>query len=179
MLEVCGCRFCFQALLTDAEGDTFFKTLSETRKARIEVHQQHCVVRITADKTTAEYTADDVEKAIISFHVTKLRLKLWKPFVQENKVQKDRGLATLYTQEQLDMVSSLTRVGIQKMNSGDSVSSIPRVADTMLILAACYQRSRQRGCCRSRAYAYTLVTLEGCCTVYNRHSRVRSHGRIQ
>jgi hypothetical protein len=80
-------------------------------------------VRITADKMTAEYTADDVEKALANFHVIKLQLKPWKPYVRENMVQKDRDLSTLYTQEQLDMVSSLTRVGIQKTNSGDSVSS--------------------------------------------------------
>jgi hypothetical protein len=86
------------------------------------VYQQHSILRITADKTTAEYTAFDVEKALQNIHVKKVQLKLWVPWLEEAKVSEDLKLADLFTQEHLDMVTSLTRVSIQKIDGSNTVS---------------------------------------------------------
>jgi hypothetical protein len=91
------------------------------RKAKIEIHQQHSVLRITADRTTAEYVADDIEEALQNVETKKVQLKSWIPWLDTAKVPEDQKLATLYTEEDFHMVTSLTRASIQRMDNTNTV----------------------------------------------------------
>jgi hypothetical protein len=99
--------------------------IGRARKAKLEVQPQQSVLRITADKTTAEYAADDIEEALQSTEVKKVQLQPWIPYLEKGKVPKDGMLATLYTQKDFDMVTSLTRASIQRMDNKNTVGWQP------------------------------------------------------
>ena len=109
------------ALLNLGSEETILNRISRNRKARLEIYQPHSVLRITADKNTAEYAANDVEEALQSTEVKKLQLKPWIPCLAKDKVPGDKKLATLYTQEDFDMVTSLTRASVQRMDNTNTV----------------------------------------------------------
>ncbi|KAF2029350.1 hypothetical protein EK21DRAFT_68022 [Setomelanomma holmii] len=109
------------ALLNAGENETSLNKISSARKVRIEVHKEHNVIRITADKNTAEYAADDVDKALDSTEVRKLQLKSWIPSLKQEKVPNNQKLATLFTQEDFDMITSLTRASIQRMDNANTL----------------------------------------------------------
>ena len=79
--------------------------IARIRNAKLEIHWPTKVLRVTADKNTAEYTANDVEEAISKAHTTSLDLKCW--FAQLDKAQfpPDNNLAGSLPS---DYVSSLT-----------------------------------------------------------------------
>lgn len=95
--------------------------ISGLRKAQIQIHQQHSILRITANKTTCEYAADDIEEALQNIETKKLQLKPWIPWLEEAKIPEDKKLATLYTEEDFRMVTSLTRASIQRMDNANTV----------------------------------------------------------
>jgi predicted flavoprotein YhiN len=95
--------------------------ICESRRAKIEIYQQHNILRITADKTTAEYAADDIEKALKSVVTRKLQLKPWISSLEKNKVPQDEKVATLYTDDDFNLVNSLTRAVIQRMDNSNTV----------------------------------------------------------
>jgi hypothetical protein len=106
---------------TSIDNETILRKISETRKARLEIHHAHSVLRITADKTTAEYAANDIEEALQNTVTRKMQLRPWIPCLEENNSPKDRNLEKLYTQDDLDMVTSLTRTSIQKTDNANQV----------------------------------------------------------
>jgi hypothetical protein len=118
----------WQLTLLNAGDETVLNKISRERKARIQVYQQHCALRITADKTTAEYAANDVEEALQKVEVKKLQLKPWIPCLEEDKVPKDKKLATLYTQEDFDMVTSLIHTSVQRMDNTNTVGQASGVS---------------------------------------------------
>jgi hypothetical protein len=67
-----------------------------------QTHESH-VLRITADKNTAEYTADDVQAVLKNTETGRFSLEPWLPFMVEDTVHKDstahrlssEGLATV------------------------------------------------------------------------------------
>lgn len=93
------------------------------RRAKLEIFPAHSVLRITADKTTAEYAADDIEQALVATCSKKLHLKPWTHLLTKEKVPDNGKLATLFTQEHFDMITSLTRATIQSMDNSNTVRS--------------------------------------------------------
>lgn len=69
------------------------------------------MLRITADKNTAEYTADDIEEALSNAQTTSLDLKPWLTRLDKARLPSDNNLTSIFTQD-IDLVSSLTRAHI-------------------------------------------------------------------
>ncbi|KZM19997.1 uncharacterized protein EKO05_0003344 [Ascochyta rabiei] len=64
-------------LLHAGANDSNLARIAKIRNAKVEIHWPTNVLRITADKNTAEYTANDVEEALSKTHTTSLDLKRW------------------------------------------------------------------------------------------------------
>ncbi|KAH4112949.1 hypothetical protein HBH47_217740 [Parastagonospora nodorum] len=108
-------------LLNAGDEETILTNISATRKARIEVYQPHNVLRITADKTTADYAANDIEEALRKHITSKLQLKTWIPHLEEGKAPADEKLATLYSDEDFRIVTNVTRASIQRMDNANTL----------------------------------------------------------
>ncbi|KAF1360913.1 hypothetical protein EJ07DRAFT_74866, partial [Lizonia empirigonia] len=79
--------------------------IAANRNAKVEIHWPTHILRITADKNTAEYTANDVEEALAHARTTSLDLKRWAPRLDTASLPPTTHLsATLPA----DHVSSLT-----------------------------------------------------------------------
>jgi len=120
------------------DEETILTKISGARKARIEVYQPHNVLRITADKTTAEYAANDIVDTLRTHIASKLQLKIWKPHLEEGKAPKDGKLATLYSDEDFRIVTNVTRTSIQRMDNANTVRlgqllKIPANSDQLVI----------------------------------------------
>lgn len=107
--------------LLKSGDETILDKISKERRARLEIHQPHCVLRITADKSTAEYAANDIQEALEGIVTEKLPLKSWVPCLVEERVPNNKRFAALYTQEHLDTVMSLTRTSIQSSDTATAV----------------------------------------------------------
>ncbi|KAL5116451.1 hypothetical protein ACEQ8H_005687 [Pleosporales sp. CAS-2024a] len=108
-------------LLTSGEQGTLLENISTARRARIEVYQPHSILRITADKTTAEYAANDVEEALQKIELKKVQLKAWIPHLEEGTVPKDKKLAKLYDDDDFRLITSLMRSNIQRMDNANTL----------------------------------------------------------
>lgn len=100
-------------LLNVGESDTFLGKIGQKRRAKLEIHREHGVLRITADKTTAEYAADDVEDALNKAQSKHLNLRPWLPLLVKGKTPKPKHLTSMFTQSDLDTVSALTHTCIE------------------------------------------------------------------
>jgi hypothetical protein len=75
------------------------------RKAKIEIIADS-VLRITADKSSAEYAADDVEQLLKKTELQTFNIDPWLDYIQEDRVPKDKPTrmfspATLHEVERL------------------------------------------------------------------------------
>lgn len=120
MLEVCVHVSPQRAMLILLDESPLAK-IRQTRKVKLEIQLAQSVLRITSDKTTAEYAANDVEEALQNTAVTRVDLEPWTKYLVKSKVPEDGMLATLYTQEDFDMVASLSGVSIQRMDNKNTV----------------------------------------------------------
>ncbi|KAF1919148.1 mitochondrial inner-membrane-bound regulator-domain-containing protein [Ampelomyces quisqualis] len=113
----------WQSIMLNAgeDDETLLDRISNARKAKIEVYPQHSILRITADKTTAEYTADDIEEALRNVHSQKLRLNHWAKFLDKAKLPPDNKLVTLYTDDEFRLVTSLTGASVQRMDDANTM----------------------------------------------------------
>jgi hypothetical protein len=78
-------------------------------------------LRITADKATAEYAADDIEEALHDTESRKMNLKPWISCLVKDRVPADQKLAPLYTEEDLEAVTKFTRASVQRMDNVNTV----------------------------------------------------------
>lgn len=104
------------ALLNVGESDTVLDKIGQTRRAKFEFHQQHGILRITADKTTAEYATNDIEEALANTESKHLNLRPWLGVLAEGKIPKPKHLASMFSQIDIDTVSMLTRTVIEKVD---------------------------------------------------------------
>jgi hypothetical protein len=109
---------------SNLEGETLLDQISRARKASIEIYRQNSILRITADKTTAEYAANDVEEALRNSQGQKMHLKPWLPYLREDDVPANQKLATLYPEVDLQMVTSFTRTSIQRLDTANTVGGL-------------------------------------------------------
>lgn len=105
------------------------------RKTKLEIHRQHSILRITADKTTAEYVANDIEKALQDVAVKQLGLEPWIDSLEPSKVPKDKQIAALYTNEDLQMIASFTRVSVQRTDKNYVSTSLHCAASELTCIA--------------------------------------------
>ncbi|KAI8936595.1 hypothetical protein NX059_006997 [Plenodomus lindquistii] len=125
-------------LLNVGESDTILDRIGQTRRAKFEVHQEHSVLRITADKTTAEYAANDIEEALKNVAAKTLNLRPWLSVFVEGSIPGPRSLTSVFTQNDLDTVSTLTRTCIETVQGaflsirGLDASSVAEAERTLI-----------------------------------------------
>lgn len=96
-------------LIISTEAPTILDTIAANRSAQVEVHNSACVIRITADRWTAEYAAGDVVAALENLHVMPVDLR---PFVERRTEVADLAV-TLLGSEAIRMIEGLTRTEVQ------------------------------------------------------------------
>ncbi|EUC31937.1 hypothetical protein COCCADRAFT_99951 [Bipolaris zeicola 26-R-13] len=84
------------------------------RKVKFQIYKQHDILRITADKSTAEYAANDVEEALQRTEVKRMNLKNYMRLLDPNMIPRDQPLdmTTLFSQKDRDVISALTKTSI-------------------------------------------------------------------
>jgi hypothetical protein len=124
-------------------NDSTLTRIARVRNAKAEIHWTSNVLRITADKVTAEYTADDIEAALSKTHSKTFTPEHWKGLLAEQQVSKRSSLSDSLP---LDYVSSLTGTYIAKDNNNkDTVRSV----NSMLVCFADDRRYKYMGWMRA------------------------------
>ncbi|CAA9959040.1 SLS domain containing protein [Pyrenophora teres f. maculata] len=102
-------------LLNSGQKETVLDKIRRARRAKVEVLKQYDVIRITADKSTAEYAANDIENALQTTVTERMNLLPYKPLLVDGIVSNDKksDLTELYSQKTLDTVSKLTQTVIE------------------------------------------------------------------
>ena len=85
--------------------------IGRERRARLEVYEQDNVVRITADKNTAEYAADDVEALLQDCKSDLFDLEPWIPSLETAYATAEVG--AIFPEEALREVASMTGALVQ------------------------------------------------------------------
>lgn len=105
-------------------NDSALARIAKVRNAKAEIHWPTNVLRITADKNTAEYTADDIEATLSKAHTTVFHPQRWI-----EQLDKDRA-SNLAASLPVNYVSSLTGAHIVATNN-DNVRPFDSVPDVM------------------------------------------------
>lgn len=121
-MEVRVCASRHETHTDFATGDDSTLTrIAKIRNAKAEIHWTSNVLRITADKVTAEYTADDIEATLSKTHSKTFTPEHWKGLLAEQQVSKRPSLSDSLP---LDYVSSLTGTYLARDNNKDTVRSV-------------------------------------------------------
>ena len=99
--------------ITIGSTDSLVDTVGRARHAKMQLHPGHQVLRITADKTSAEYAADDIEQALRNPHFSKLDLRPWQPRLALGTTITRARMISLFTKANLDTISARTRTTIE------------------------------------------------------------------
>ena len=117
-----------QLLLNPGRDKATLDVVARTRNTKIQVHRAHNVVRITADKTAAEFAANDIEDALRNAESVTIPFEGWDarlndprvdPIKKNSKRSSTTDVARVFTQNDLDHVSQITRTSIS-LASGNS-----------------------------------------------------------
>ncbi|CAI6333173.1 unnamed protein product [Periconia digitata] len=106
-------------LLQSGVSPTPLDRVGIIRKAKIEIDASSSVIRITADKTTAEYAADDIEQLLKGIHSTRLDLKKWIPYLSD--YDESKGMRAYLPDNVLHNISAMTQASVLPV-TGDTIS---------------------------------------------------------
>jgi hypothetical protein len=98
-------------LLTSGSDMTPLDRIGQDRRAKIEVHWPHNVVRITADKNTAEYAADDIEQLLRSVATKTFKLQPWHAYMTSDATA--NPLIAAVPETSLKAVAAMTGTTVQ------------------------------------------------------------------
>jgi hypothetical protein len=98
-------------LLSSGSDNTPLDRIGKERRAKIELHWPHNVLRITADKNTAEYAADDVEQLLQNTETRRFHLKPWIPYLDTNYTAAE--LSRVIPERSLEAVATMTGATVQ------------------------------------------------------------------
>jgi hypothetical protein len=101
---------------TAAEKETLLDKIRRTRRAKLDIYKPHDILRITADKTTAEYAANDVEEAFQHTQRSRMNLNTYLGQIAKRDIKSDWKsdlVSLLYTPKDFDVVSMLTRTSVE------------------------------------------------------------------
>jgi hypothetical protein len=108
-----GCTPSHLPMTVEALTDSFtannspLSQIASDRKVKVEIHWPHNVLRVTADKATAEYAADDIESLLQKAHSHKFQIKPWLPYLDSNGTPD--AFRAIYSEQTLNVVSSMTK----------------------------------------------------------------------
>ncbi|KAG9190846.1 hypothetical protein G6011_08934 [Alternaria panax] len=103
-------------LLKAGEKDTLLDKIRRTRRVRLDTYKSHDILRITADKTTAEYAANDIEEAFRHTELKRMNLNSYLRQIANRNIKidpKSNLVSLFYTQKDFDIVSKMTRTSIE------------------------------------------------------------------
>ncbi|OCL08393.1 hypothetical protein AOQ84DRAFT_340442 [Glonium stellatum] len=103
------------SLLTIGGTPTFLDQIGQARNAKIEIYWPHNVIRITADKSTAEYAAQDVEDYLRDTEAQRLRLEPWRPLLPEDQRSKE-SLVDLFRPKDITLAEEMSGAIIQPVS---------------------------------------------------------------
>ena len=88
--------------------------ISRARNVKFDIYKPHDVVRITADQSTAEYAANDIEEALQHTEMKRMNLKNYMWLLQDGTIPQDErmDLTSIYSEKLLDLAASITRTSI-------------------------------------------------------------------
>ncbi|KAF2020615.1 hypothetical protein BU24DRAFT_416283 [Aaosphaeria arxii CBS 175.79] len=130
--------------------------IRNTRKAKVEIFSPHNVLRITADKSSAEYTTSDIEEVLSQVQSHKFDLSAYQWLLDEHATMANRkgGMSDLVSQEALEQISSLSgtvlrvihddAIVIRGMRS-ESIQEAVRLLVNMLPLKETYDYTLHTG----------------------------------
>lgn len=101
------------AFISLGNTNSLIDTVGRARHAKMQIHRGHCILRITANKTSAEYAAEDIEKALVNPYLSKLDLRKWQPRLTPGTAPKRAYMTSLFPQASLDAVSTRTNTVIE------------------------------------------------------------------
>ncbi|KAJ5023960.1 mitochondrial inner-membrane-bound regulator-domain-containing protein [Bipolaris maydis] len=121
-------------LLTVGEHNVLDE-IARIRKVKFQIYKHHEILRITADKSTAEYAANDVEEALQRTEVKRMNLKNYMCLLEPDMIPQDQqlDLTTLLKQKDRDVVSALTKTKAKRslINLLPLRDSITRTSDML------------------------------------------------
>ncbi|KAF3006590.1 hypothetical protein E8E13_007011 [Curvularia kusanoi] len=94
-------------------SESALSRIGRVRNAKVEIHWPSNLLRITADKTTAEYTADDVEATLSEAQGRTFDPQYWKELLDKEHVSKHSSLTSDLP---IEYVSSITHTYIAKFD---------------------------------------------------------------
>lgn len=109
-------------------NDSTLARIARVRNAKIEIHWPTNVLRVTADKNTAEYTADDIEAALSKARTTMFQPQRWIEQLDKNRLSKNND--SLAASLPIDYVSSITGTHIY-ITGNDAVCFVGPKSDIM------------------------------------------------
>lgn len=98
--------------------------IGRSRRAKIEVHPAHDVIRITADKTTAEYVLRDIEKLSASIEQRTFTIDEWIPYLRD--YDKSKGVGDYFPESHLQAIPAMVAATVE-IKTKNSVSANARV----------------------------------------------------
>lgn len=130
----------WQLVLLTLGDETALDRIGKARRAKLEVHHQDKVLRITADKHTAEYAADDVKQLLNGSILHTFDIKPWARYWV------DPGLIAtpqaLFAKSDLQTLRTMTGAYLQLAN--DYVCHPNEHSFVVLILSDCHPRAEPR-----------------------------------
>jgi hypothetical protein len=103
-------------LLNSGSTKTPLDRIGKDRKAKVEIHWPHNVLRITADKNTAEYAADDIEQLLQNTETKHFHLNPWVPYLDKDYTTGGE-LIRIISEKSLNAVASMTGATLQIANA--------------------------------------------------------------
>ncbi|KAJ4304846.1 hypothetical protein N0V90_000374 [Kalmusia sp. IMI 367209] len=99
------------SLLTSGASETPLDQIGKTRMAKLEIHATDKVLRITADKHTAEYAADDVERLLQGSESHRFHIKPWSRYLLDPTLPATPH--DMFSKEDLQTVTTMTGAYLQ------------------------------------------------------------------
>ena len=110
--------------LSYLDSDTVLDRIQRHRNVKIEIYHPDNVLRITADKVSAEYAAGDIEKVLAAVVTDKFSLTEWLPFLDKYDPPVKK-ISQAFSQGDLQMVQGLTGALIQESTSSKLIIRAP------------------------------------------------------
>ncbi|KAF2114438.1 mitochondrial inner-membrane-bound regulator-domain-containing protein [Lophiotrema nucula] len=104
------------ALLTAGASPNPLDRVGSMRRAKVEVFWPDSIVRITANKSSAEYAADDIELELKNAESKEFDLKPWQRFLGSDVLPKEKPVAFL-SEKDMQIVTELSGAVIQPTSS--------------------------------------------------------------
>ncbi|OCK76695.1 hypothetical protein K432DRAFT_428534 [Lepidopterella palustris CBS 459.81] len=103
------------SLLSAGVDSTALDRIGQARNARIEIYWPHNIIRITADKSTAEYAAQDIEARLKESVSVTFALERWRSLLPEH--QRSMNFTQLFREEDFTRIEKMTGANVHVLGN--------------------------------------------------------------